>query len=523
MKKRIVLLLALVMSATLTCGSVTAEEAGSPAAEASAYGEGDSVSRSFESVTADTGAGVAVSAEDGGTAYVEVSGDVSVSGPAGETGEVTGTEVYGGTDASAEAEIGGNVQVSSENDDNAAGISLLGNGGKAEAEVEGDVTVSAEGGNAEGISVQSNVGGKAEADVDGGITVSADTGDASGIAVLGNGGDVEIEVNENVAVTASDGKAEGIRVSDAERSGNIDVEAKSDVTASGPSGSGSSGITVNLSPGKGSKKTAITVGGDVSGTDAGLTVNSVSEKGTSAVADVTIKGTLKSGSGTAVLLSEGVTADNLNLTVWKIEGDVLQAAGDSGEPVSNDVTKAVEEKIRYIIAIKSGQEDIFDGTAETAGAGETVTVKINVPSGYKLNGAFNGKDERVPLLKNADGSYYVKVPKGGGVYLSVSLSYVPDYSSFCCRTLCVQAVDMVKVRYELDGGLTKDGEEGPIEKKVPAGTRMTLPEEPVKEGYVFDSWKCDDKDIKVSLPKEEFVAEKDLVFTAVWKENPERS
>ena len=48
-------------------------------------------------------------------------------------------------------------------------------------------------------------------------------------------------------------------------------------------------------------------------------------------------------------------------------------------------------------------------------------MKINVYDGYTLTGVYNGKGERTAVGQDAAGNYYIMVPKGGGVYLSVTL------------------------------------------------------------------------------------------------------
>lgn len=42
-----------------------------------------------------------------------------------------------------------------------------------------------------------------------------------------------------------------------------------------------------------------------------------------------------------------------------------------------------------------------------------------------MTGAYNGQGEKVDLLKDANGNYYVEVPKGGAVYLSAKLEAIP--------------------------------------------------------------------------------------------------
>ena len=77
--------------------------------------------------------------------------------------------------------------------------------------------------------------------------------------------------------------------------------------------------------------------------------------------------------------------------------------------------------------LNSKLEDNSDASlsaVETAHEGEKVILKVDVDDGYELNGAFNGQGEKVALQKDENGDWYVIVPKGGGVYLSVTVSRI---------------------------------------------------------------------------------------------------
>lgn len=52
---------------------------------------------------------------------------------------------------------------------------------------------------------------------------------------------------------------------------------------------------------------------------------------------------------------------------------------------------------------------------------QKVLVKISVEDGYTLNAAYNGKGDKVPLVKDDAGNYFIIVPKGGGVYLTADI------------------------------------------------------------------------------------------------------
>ena len=60
---------------------------------------------------------------------------------------------------------------------------------------------------------------------------------------------------------------------------------------------------------------------------------------------------------------------------------------------------------------------------DVAHEGEKVILKAD--AGYQITAAYNGKDKKTALSKDANGDYYLVVPKGGGVYLSAKVKKVP--------------------------------------------------------------------------------------------------
>ena len=201
--------------------------------------------------------------------------------------------------------------------------------------------------------------------------------------------------------------------------------------------------------------TTITIGGDVTGNRYGLVVGSTaaiplmaddvvlddSAIPSEVLTDVVIEGTLSGQEAAIVLQGNMITEENLHLTVWAVtpdeEGNLVKAmtfGEEEIELVANEATKALEESIRYIIKIEQPEVGAMltatnsEGDAletshdfDVAVEGEKVLLKINLEEGYKLLGAYNGLGERVPLIIDEDGNYYVVVPKGGGVYLSAEI------------------------------------------------------------------------------------------------------
>ncbi|MBR0412068.1 MAG: hypothetical protein IJI47_00670, partial [Eubacterium sp.] len=139
----------------------------------------------------------------------------------------------------------------------------------------------------------------------------------------------------------------------------------------------------------------------------------------------------------------GYCVNQLNLTVWKLNlndrGNVAELLVDDDEAVA---AKAFEKKINYIIKVQQptegGTVSLVDSSGNAlkksnnyyvAHEGEKVVVKANLLSGYTVIAAYNGVGEMLPLLKDENGNFYIIVPKGGGIYISVDIEESSSYSS----------------------------------------------------------------------------------------------
>ena len=241
--------------------------------------------------------------------------------------------------------------------------------------------------------------------------------------------------------------------------------------------------------------------------------------------DILITGTLETG-GTPVLIR--VTPENVSITVWKIDGAVkdekgeehVVAEGTPGEEQKKitEASSKVEESIHYIIRVEPSQEDIIglSGTEkvhgyDTATEGSTVTLKVKVPDGYTLTGAYNGEGEKIALEKDPDGNYYVEVPRGGGVYLSVELEKDEDHDtdwgdwSYTWSPCSEKKEDKDRfciVSFDFNGG-TLNGSAGPVFTRVEIGETVTLLDAPTRPGFRFVRWaSC--PEVSVSMPGESF-------------------
>jgi hypothetical protein len=286
--------------------------------------------------------------------------------------------------------------------------------------------------------------------------------------------------------------------------------------------------------------------GNITAKDAGIVLEGAGEF------DILVTGTLKS-EGTPILIDKSVDPDNVSITVWKIE-DPVQAGGKNEKHVVlegklgeaqavTDDSKKVEAGIRYIIKIEPSQEKLInlEGTEKshgynTAKEGETVTLKISVPDGYKLVGAYNGDGDKVPLKKDDHGNYYVVVPKAGGVYLSAEFEESSDEDDddecsdggmdYICkyadrprdREICDLASECNRIIYDLNGG-TLNGDKGPIIIEAERDKEYNLLDAPAKPGARFLRWASSCKDVRVSKPGETFVFEHCVKFTAVWDDD----
>ena len=182
-----------------------------------------------------------------------------------------------------------------------------------------------------------------------------------------------------------------------------------------------------------------TVGGDVTATGegsfgAGVSIYDDGENNSSV--ELTIKGTLGGEEAAVLLYGEArMSGDNPNvtLTVWKIEPNdddalvVREQWDEQEEKFIHVQDKEAEVAIQYFIKVEEGSKQYVNPNKETARQGDTVTVKLNIPADQEI-AEFTGGS--ATLTRDADGSYYLTVPRGGGVLLTLKLRstavYVPQ-------------------------------------------------------------------------------------------------
>ena len=154
--------------------------------------------------------------------------------------------------------------------------------------------------------------------------------------------------------------------------------------------------------------------------------------------DLLVEGTISGGEvGITVDSDYSYSSDNFTLTAWQIEvnsdgivADTRDDYYDAYDPANEAID--FEEKINYIVKYdqpSSGgsiSATLADGTAltqyhgyDTANESQRIILSDSkITSGYSILAAYNGT---TPLDKDADGNYYLDVPRGGGILLSVDL------------------------------------------------------------------------------------------------------
>ena len=316
--------------------------------------------------------------------------------------------------------------------------------------------------------------------------------DATGLNLYSAGGNTLFSANEGIVVSSEQGVATAANVSSYcvvdytldEETGTYFHEivepgtAESCLTIGGPIvAEGNKAVGLALHAGEGGSTTAtlngnltvsgeenataiylnnsengivdVSVSGDVSSNDVGIQFFTYGEESTG-TANITIDGTL-SGDNAPILLSTIVTEDELTLTVWKIDltddgraviADNNDEAGEDYNQALEEAAESIEENIFYIIRVEQPTEGgtiNLSGTSQSDGfevakEGDTVTLALNVAEGYKVDAAYNGEGNRIALLQDENGNYYIVIPTGGGVYLSAELSpvqkVVTTYSAY---------------------------------------------------------------------------------------------
>ncbi|SET20972.1 hypothetical protein SAMN04487771_10088 [[Clostridium] aminophilum] len=360
-----------------------------------------------------------------------------------EVSVVGGIEVtIGGQKGQAEGKSG------EESEFSATGVNIYQEDGEnTSVHVTGNVTAFAKGSEASGARADGlRMAKGTKLTVDGNVTATAESSNAKaqacGVAVGSGTVIVKGDVSAAAKSTAPEAaRAYGI-VTNVELAGK-DVSKAKDANAviivTGSVTSTGAGASLEGNFGK----VDVFVGKDMSGEE-GLRV-----LGNLGTANYVVDGTL-SGESAAIhtqdfVAQPGMEEGKLNVTVWELKsgGDLVKAEEVSGYdpetgapsllPEKKEKAEEILKNVNYIIRTDEVENGVISlsGTTRIVGANGTtydtakeaqeVIIRVKTADGYQLDAVKNGD---ALLTKNADGSYTLVVPRGGGVELSAVLSAI---------------------------------------------------------------------------------------------------
>ena len=268
--------------------------------------------------------------------------------------------------------------------------------------------------------------------------------------------------------------------------------------------------------------TDVKILGDVHGDDKGIVLDNTENT------NVLVDGTV-SGENSAILVKESALTDTLTLTVWEIvpdqDGNYIETQTGTDEN-GNEITeenKELLQKVQYIIRINPTQTDMIstEGTSDQDGyqvarEGETVTLKLSIPSGYTLKGVYGDVPMDVRLLQDANGEYYLVVPRGGGVLLSLDLEAMKQTAT-------------ASATFYPNGG-SVNGYDKKFTRSAEKNHSLRLPVPDEREGYQFagwyeseispeaSEWKEPAEDAVLQMGDENAMIRKNnTIFVAIWK------
>ena len=400
-------------SATHTSSSATTTvngnvSTGDDAIEASAVFSGSATVTVNGDVSAyQTGTGVAISAEGSeGEGEGETTASVTVNGNV--SGAASGVDAYANEGGSATATVNGDVSGASR------GVNAIAeSGGKTDVTISGNVSSYEIGirtaSQNEGSSTDVTVVGNVTATYDYGIREKTDRGGSSNVTVTG---DVTGAVG---ALAATFGDSTLYIVGDVD-----DIENAYELSAI-------DGGTITL-----------VIDGDLTGTSgAGLEIGTSGKSGTvDALVTGTISGNASNGYA-GVDIWNADAANNTSLTTWQITPNNEGSVASLGH--GSDPSELFEAAINYIVKVLQptagatlsvtnatggalGQRHGYDVAHE----GETLLLKVDLEPGYVLAGAYGDAGQTIPLSQDADGNWYLQVPKGGGMMLNAIVKPATD-------------------------------------------------------------------------------------------------
>ena len=414
-------------AAALSAQAVTSENGGSGAVTLTVDGKLESDAVNTDGIAEAMGISAAATGA-GNSVEIDVKGDVLAHAAATEQDV---TVQFGTRAVYAETMDGGSVKITV--------------GGKAAAEApedlsmnkavdacaygDGSVTEVLVGSGAESSVVAlSSTGGKTAVTVqDGGITAGMVGVEASAYSSA-----VEVTVTGDITVheTAIDpGEAYGMSLS-SDEGGSVKAAVTGDIVAVAESGD-----AVALAAGNAGGTVEAAVVGNLVASGAENNYGVVVYTAEGQKTDILVDGTVRAEDAAVVLVApETQLGENVTLTVWElVPNDQGAVVAHKENNQSTEITEdtAAEKAVQYIIRVQTGQEDIISaaGTEDYNGykiarEGDTVTLLLNVPEGFEVTGAYGDVGQGVLLARDAEGRYFLTVPRGGAVELSVTLSII---------------------------------------------------------------------------------------------------
>ena len=436
-----------------------------------------------EEVKYGNGTAISMSVEDGNPKAV-ISGNVAAKGYY----TTKGIEVsdYAGNGCTSYVDVGGNII--SEGTTSTDGIELYGT--EAHVKVgkdiycKGDLYVRAVNGSYNSGSVQVNgkvsaestdvsrdgdvyalaicTGGKSIYNVGDGIISKGRFACGADINTINYGydsssGEVQLNIGEGgikaesikTTIDTSDYDAAGLDITN--ENGSISIDIKGDVLANSPTDkavgmiSNMGGSYVESLP----AINTINIHGDIIADSEGIIISTI---GQSIDHNIVVEGTIDAKTPVKFLndcfdyIESSELIDELDsalkLTVWKVmpdeNGNIALYMPDYNEDL--EPVPEYEKKINYIIKSeqpsKGGTFELsdIDGNAlatvndlEVAHEGDVIYVEPELENGYVLKNLYNGTDDdKKELLQDEEGKYYLEVPKGGGVYLTMEVEKDPS-------------------------------------------------------------------------------------------------
>lgn len=472
---------------------------------------------------------------DAGTVAVNITGDVTADGGLNATGVYAEMPSEGDLTVN----IGGAVSANAEGDDEhgaVAGLELFTMGGNITATVGEGVTAESGSANATGIGIYAYNDSTVNVTVENGGVTSNGAEDyySSGVEIRNNGAQVQVDVTGDVESNGTGIVAYGNNP-DTENPAVTSVHVDGNVTSTGTDfqaiyadvSDETYAITDETERIENNSQVEILVEGDVTAEDTAVWIDADTTVGT---VDLTVDGTV-SGGEHSIVLSNEANLDQVTVTVWEVKpndaGALVERAEvnrDTGDTVYTQDAEA-EKQIQYIIRIAQPEYISTEGTTDSNGyqvahEGDTVFVKLNIPEGFTLDSVWRDAGQTLNVVRNAMGEYYLAVPRGGGVELSVTL-----------REIVTEPAERpLTITMDPNGG-TINGKEGILLIAAYDGRIFTLPAAPEKEGAEFLGWfatpyakedsrwvepAADSKELKQAGQKDKITH--NVFYTAIWGE-----